>query len=311
MPETAPAARARREAGSASAKREAAASPTYFAATRRGANRPNNEDALLAGGGEEGNLFAVADGMGGHEAGEVAGSVAVEVLNRLKSSGSLAGAVRRADRLISACRDDGEFAGMGTTLVALRFGEAEGSGLAAEVAHVGDSRAYLLREGRLRRLTEDHSLAAELARGGVITSEQAAAHPRRHVLTRALGAGDARAERKTFDARAGDRFVLCSDGLSGAVGEARMRAVLGREEEPEGAALGLVAAAAGAGATDDATAVVVDVGPRRAAPRAAPSRGESGAAGPRPRVGGVAFRRFGRASRFLLALRRGYLSGAG
>lgn len=311
MPETVPAVRACRGAGSASAKREAAVSPTYFAATRKGANRPNNEDSFLAGGGEEGVLFAVADGMGGHEAGEIAGSVAVEVLDRLESSGSLAGAFRRADRLISACRDDGEFAGMGTTLVALRFGEAEGPALAAEVAHVGDSRAYLLREGRLRKLTEDHSLAAELARGGVITPEQAAAHPRRHVLTRALGAGDTRVERKTFDARAGDRFVLCSDGLYGAVGEARMRAVLVREEEPEGAALGLVAAAAGAGAPDDATAVVVDAGPRRAASRAAPPRGESGAAGPRPRVGGVAFRKFGRASRFLLALRRGHLPGAG
>ncbi len=310
MPETVPAARACHGAGSASAK-SAAASPTYFAATQKGANRPNNEDAFLAGGGEEGNLFAVADGMGGHEAGEVAGSVAVEVLDGLESSGSLAGAFRRADRLISACRDDGELAGMGTTLVALRFGEAEGPGLAAEVAHVGDSRAYLLREGRLRRLTEDHSLAAELARGGIITPEQAAAHPRRHVLTRALGAGDARAERKTFDARAGDRFVLCSDGLYGTVGEARMRAILGREGEPEGAALGLVAAATKVGAPDDATAVVVDVRFRRAAPRAAPSRGESGAAGPRPSVRGVAFRRFGRASRFLLALRRGHLPGAG
>lgn len=292
MPETVPAARACRVAGSAPAKREAA---TYFAATRRGANRPNNEDAFLAGGGEEGNLFAVADGMGGHEAGEVASTVAVEVLDGMESSGSLAGAFRRADRLISACRGDGEFAGMGTTLVALRFGEAEGPGFAAEVSHVGDSRAYLLREGRLSRLTEDHSLAAELARGGIITPEQAAAHPRRHELTRAVGTRDARAERKTFDAREGDRFVLCSDGLYGAVGEAQMRAVLERQEEPEGAALGLLSAAAGA--PDDATAVVVDVGPRRA--------------GPGPRVGGVAFRRFGRASRFLLALRRGHLPGGG
>lgn len=309
MSETIPAARSdgrvgpRRGAGSVPAKRETAASPTYSATTRRGADRPNNEDAFLAGGGEGGNLFAVADGMGGHEAGEVASSVAVEVLDGLGSSGSLAGAVRRADRLISACRDDGEFAGMGTTIVALRLGVVEGSGPAAEVVHVGDSRAYLLRGGRLRKLTEDHSLAAELARGGTITPERAAAHPGRHALTRALGTGTAGVERGVFDARAGDRFVLCSDGLSGVVGESEMLAVLGRVGEPEGAALALVAAATKAGAPDDATAVVVDVGPSRPARRAVTSPEEDGPVGPRPRAGSVAFRRFGRASRFLLALR--------
>src|SRR5829696_1421497 len=138
----------------------------YSGCTDAGKARPNNEDALLAGTGRDERLFVVADGMGGHDAGEVASFLAVATLERLWRDGSLVGAIRRADRTIFACRNDGEFAGMGTTVVALRFREdsthnreAE-HGLEAEVAHVGDSRAYLLRTGQLRRLTEDHSLAA-------------------------------------------------------------------------------------------------------------------------------------------------------
>src|SRR5215212_10325837 len=136
----------------------------YSGCTNVGKTRPNNEDALVAGTGRDERLFVVADGMGGHEAGEVASFLAIATLQRLWPDGSLVGAIRRADRAIFACRDDREFAGMGTTVVALRFRE-DGShnrdaerGLEAEVAHVGDSRAYLLRTGQLRRLTEDHSV---------------------------------------------------------------------------------------------------------------------------------------------------------
>src|SRR5918997_3245930 len=148
----------------------------YSGCTNAGNARPNNEDALLAGTGRDERLFVVADGMGGHEAGEVASFLAVATLERLWPDGSLVGAIRRADRTIFACRADGEFAGMGTTVVALRFREggsherAVGYGLEAEVAHVSDSRAYLLRAGHLRRLTEDHSLAAELARSEALAS---------------------------------------------------------------------------------------------------------------------------------------------
>src|SRR5215212_6078571 len=161
--------------------------PEYSGCTNAGKARPNNEDALLTGTGRDDRLFVVADGMGGHEAGEVASFLAVATLERLWPDGSLVGAIRRADRTIFACRDDEEFAGMGTTVVALRFREggsherALGYGLETEIAHVGDSRAYLLRGVRLLQLTEDHSFAAELARSETLTSTRIAA---RNALTR-------------------------------------------------------------------------------------------------------------------------------
>jgi len=228
--------------------------------------RPNNEDALLAGTGRDERLFAVADGMGGHEAGEVASFLAVAILQRLWPDDSLMGAIRRADHTIFACRDDGEFAGMGTTVVALRFRE-DGSqncdaehGLEAEVAHVGDSRAYLLRAGQLRRLTEDHSVAAELVRSGAIASTRVAVHPLRNALTRSLGTGTASMESTTFEAWPGDRVLLCSDGLSDAIAEKEIARVLEMfPRDPEKAAHGLVTAALEAGGSDNVTVVVVDL----------------------------------------------------
>ena len=229
-----------------------------------GKARPNNEDALLAGTGRDERLFVVADGMGGHEAGEVASFLAVATLERLCPDGSLVGAIRRADRTIFVCRDDGEFAGMGTTVVALRFRE-DGShnrdaehGLEAEVAHVGDSRAYLLRAGRLRRLTEDHSIAAELTASEAQISTRVAT--RRNALTRALGTGTASVESTTFEAWPGDRVLLCSDGLSDAIAEKEIARVLATfPGDPEKAAHGLVTAALEAGGPDNVTVVIVDL----------------------------------------------------
>ena len=208
-------------------------------------------------------MFVVADGMGGHEAGEVASFLAVATLERLWPDGSLVGAIRRADRTIFACRDDGEFAGMGTTVVTLRFRE-DGShnraveyGLEAEVAHVGDSRAYLLRAGHLRRLTEDHSVAAELVRSGAMVSTRVAS---RNALTRSLGTGTASVESTTFEAWPGDRILLCSDGLSDAIDEKEIAGVLETFlGDPEKAAHGLVTAALEAGGPDNVTVVVVDL----------------------------------------------------
>jgi len=235
----------------------------YSGCTNAGKARPNNEDALLAGTGRDERLFAVADGMGGHDAGEVASFLAVATLERLWPDGSLVGAIRRADRTIFACLDDGEFAGMGTTLVALRFRENSTHnrdaeyGLEAEVAHVGDSRAYLLRTGRLRRLTEDHSVAAELVRSGAMLSTRVAS---RSVLTRSLGTGTASVESTTFEAWPGDRVLLCSDGLSDAIAEKEIARVLEMfPRDPEKAAHGLVTTALEAGGPDNVTVVVVDL----------------------------------------------------
>ena len=259
----------------------------HFGTTDVGRIRRNNEDALLAGGGDDPNLFAVADGMGGHKAGEVASFLAVAALKRLKPGHSLAGAIRKVDRTILACRDDGEFAGMGTTVVSVRFREDGTGGLAGEVAHVGDSRAYLLRAGNLRRLTADHSFVADLVRSGAISAEEAAAHPLRNALTRSLGTGTAAVERTTFEAWPGDRVVLCSDGLPDAVSEEEISAALVRHPgDPESAARALVVAALEAGGPDNVTAVVVDLKGRTAdAPSPDPgSAGRAGGArGPRAR----------------------------
>jgi serine/threonine protein phosphatase PrpC len=241
----------------------------YSGCTNVGNARPNNEDALLAGTGRDERLFVVADGMGGHEAGEVASFLAVATLERLWPDGSLVGAIRRADRTIFACRD-GEFAGMGTTVVALRFREGgsherdAGYGLEAEVAHVGDSRAYLLRGGHLRRLTEDHSVAAGLARSeAMVVSTRAAT---RNALTRSLGTGTASVDSMTFEAWPGDRVLLCSDGLSDPVAEQEIARVLERfPGGPEKATQGLVAAALEAGGPDNVTVVVVDLKDREPA----------------------------------------------
>src|SRR5829696_6258346 len=259
----------------------------HFGTTDVGRVRRNNEDALLAGGGEDPNLFAVADGMGGHKAGEVASFLAVATLKRLKPGHSLAGAIRKVDRTILACRDDGEFAGMGTTVVVARFREDGTGRLAAEVAHVGDSRAYLLRAGDLRRLTADHSLVADLVRSGAISPDRAAAHPLNNALTRSLGTGTAAVERATFEAWPGDRVVLCSDGLPDAVSETEIWATLRRYPgDPKSTARALTAAALEAGGPDNVTVVVVDLkgcAAEAPSPRREPSGRADGARAPRTR----------------------------
>jgi len=251
----------------------------HFGTTDASRVRRNNEDALLAGGGEDSNLFAVADGMGGHKAGEVASFLAVAALKGLKPGRFLAGAIRKVDRTILACRDDGEFADMGSTVVAGRFREDGTGRLAAEVAHVGDSRAYLLRAGDLRRLTADHSLVAVLVRSEAISPDRAAAHPLNNALTRSLGTGTAAVERATFEAWPGDRVVLCSDGLPDAVSEEEISAALVRHPgDPESAAQALVAAALEVGGPDNVTVVVVDL-KGRTADAPPPNPGTAGRAG--------------------------------
>ena len=244
----------------------------YFGITRPGSARPNNEDSLLLGAGPGQTLFAVADGIGGHRAGEVASAMAVEALEDLGPADPLEGALWQAhSEIVAAQREEG-LAGMGTTVVAVRF-----SGSAAEVAHVGDSRAYLMRGGWLRPVTEDHSLVNELLRSGVVTPAQAAGHPWRNVVVRALGAGrEPRMERKSFEVAPGDRVVLCSDGLSDVIPKAGIVGLLEEHaQDPKGAARGLAAAAFEAGGTDDVSVVVVDVNgfAEVGRPRTVPRRG--------------------------------------
>jgi protein phosphatase len=233
----------------------------HFGLTDAGKVRRNNEDALLVGDGTDETLFVVADGIGGFEAGEVASSMTVDVLRRLGPDESFEGAIKEANRrILAAARDDEKLSGMGTTVVALRFG-GNREEPRAEVSHVGDSRAYLLRNGDLKPLTEDHSLVAELVRSGDLTRAQAAEHPKKNLITRALGAEeDVEADNMVLPVQAGDRLLLCSDGLSDMVTENRIGAILKEHpEDPETPARKLISAALDAGGTDNVTVVVVDV----------------------------------------------------
>jgi PPM family protein phosphatase len=232
-----------------------------FGVTHAGKVRQNNEDALLVGEGEDETLFVVADGIGGFEAGEVASSLAVDVLKDLQPDEPFKAAIGEANRrIVAAGRGDEKLSGMGTTVVAIRFGGKQGEPV-AEVAHVGDSRAYLVRGGDMNPITEDHSLVAELVRSGDLTRDQAAEHPQKNLITRALGADEeVDVDTATLPIEAGDRILLCSDGLSDMVSEAGISEILADSpDDPERAARVLLSAALDAGGNDNITIVVVDV----------------------------------------------------
>ncbi len=195
-----------------------------YAGTDTGLQRRANEDSLLA----RAPLFVVADGMGGARAGEVASRIAVETFHAglahdaNPEEGLVAHALAANARIYELSRENAEQAGMGTTLTAVYVGEDE-----VAVAHVGDSRAYCLRDGELLRLTDDHSLVDELIREGRLTPEEAEEHPQRSIITRALGPEETvEVDTRSFRARAGDLYLLCSDGLTSMVGEARLAELL-------------------------------------------------------------------------------------
>ena len=178
-------------------------------ATDQGQLRDNNEDAFLVD--DERALFAVADGMGGHRGGEVASRTAIESLRASIASGMPVNvAIERANTaVIDRAAGDSELQGMGTTMTAV----LPAGGHQLLIGHVGDSRAYLVHEGNLRRVTEDHSLVEELVREGRLTPEQAESHPQRAIITRALGIDtDVDVDLYTIDVDPGDRLIVCSDG---------------------------------------------------------------------------------------------------
>jgi PPM family protein phosphatase len=202
-------------------------------------------------------LVAVADGMGGHQAGEVASATALEALRAAVASGEpLREAIAGANEaVLEKSESDHELHGMGTTLTAGMLG-TDGS---LTIGHVGDSRAYLMREGELRQITNDHSLVEELVRGGELTPEQAEVHPQRSIITRALGI-DPRIDVDVYpiELQAGDRILFCSDGLTTMVRQDEMASILAHEHDPKRAAQLLVDAANAAGGEDNITAVIVE-----------------------------------------------------
>jgi serine/threonine protein phosphatase PrpC len=231
----------------------------WAAGSDPGRRRANNQDSAAA----EETLFVVADGMGGAAAGEVASRVAVEAMRATiaEGGGTLVDAVHLANRAIyDQAVDDASLRGMGTTLAALALVEDADGATRVHVVNVGDSRVYLLRDGELAQITDDHSLVAELEREGRITAEEARVHPQRNIVTRVLGnAPDVDVDEFAIDPYRGDRFVLCSDGLFNEVSDADIAAVLRHETDPQRAVDDLVQRANAAGGRDNITVVVVDV----------------------------------------------------
>jgi PPM family protein phosphatase len=233
----------------------------FGAATDVGRMRTNNEDSYLS----ERPVAAVADGMGGHNAGEVASAIAIEELAGLRGKGpwpnekaatdDLKQAIVRANRRIrEAAAADRELNGMGTTLVAVLE-----DGDAVHLANVGDSRAYLLRQGELTQVTVDHTLVQELVDDGRLSPKDAERHPQRSMITRALGVDhQVEIDLFTYKLLPGDRLVLCSDGLSDVLKPTQIRNALLRVRHPQKAAERLVAMAVEGGGPDNITVIVID-----------------------------------------------------
>ena len=205
-------------------------------------------------------MFAVADGMGGHQAGEVASGIAIDLLEEAAdrtATPSLDEVVATIEASNAAIRLEAqtraELVGMGTTCTVVVVDAA------IHIAHVGDSRAYRFRDGELVQLTDDHSLVATMVREGLLSPADAMTDGRRHVITRALGADEAvKVDVVTADRRAGDRLLLCTDGLHGQVGDEAIAAVLRDEADPDDAADRLVELANAAGGDDNVTVIVID-----------------------------------------------------
>jgi len=230
------------------------------ARTDIGRNRVRNEDSYLV----KEPLFAVADGLGGHKGGDVASSMTLQMIE----STAAAADQENLDRLVERIKEanhrvlergetDQDLRGMGTTVTALLTADGK-----AHVLHVGDSRAYRLRDGTFQQLTEDHTLVQKMVREGKLTEDEAAAHPQRSIVTRALGVDeDVAVDQLTLDVQEGDRVLLCTDGLTSMVGRERIQEILETEVDPQAACDRLIDAANRAGGDDNITAIVVDFVP--------------------------------------------------
>ena len=230
------------------------------ATTDVGQVREANEDSYLV----SEPLFVVADGMGGHIAGDVASSTAVDLISSRASSASaedpqtLADLVRSANTaILEKADEDPALRGMGTTCTLALLDNGK-----AYLAHVGDSRAYLLRNGKLEQVTEDHTLVARMVKEGRIRPEEADHHPQRSIITRALGVEpNIEVDLISLDLQEGDRLMLCSDGLSSMIGAPAIQEGLAQNPDPQSAADDLVRRANQAGGEDNITVVVVEMQP--------------------------------------------------
>jgi len=221
--------------------------------------RQRNEDALFAGT----TVFAVADGLGGHRAGNIASSLAIESIAVLEdlppkeAAKRLTAAVKSGNRAVhDRARNDADVKGMGTTMTAVVVSDG-----VAHLAHVGDSRCYLIRGAGITRISRDHTLVARMVDEGKLTPEQAEQHPQRSVLTRALGAdSDVDVEEVRVSLVGGDRLLLCSDGLTGVVSDDEIHAIVSDGADLDEIAQRLIDTANERGGPDNISVVVVDVG---------------------------------------------------
>jgi serine/threonine protein phosphatase PrpC len=227
--------------------------------TDTGRKRRHNEDAFVV----EPPLFAVADGMGGAQAGELASGLAAAALKDSQEPGG--GGEERVDELIQQANrrvyerqsQDASASGMGTTMTVALVEDGR-----VAIGHVGDSRAYLIRDGNLEQLTEDHSLVAELVRSGKLSPEEAESHPQRSVITRALGTDpDVDVDTFSVETKSGDLFLICSDGLTSMVDDETILAEVARNRDDlKGAAKALIRAANKGGGEDNITVVFFEIG---------------------------------------------------
>src|SRR5437016_11445853 len=246
-----------------------------YGLTDVGRQRQHNEDTFLVA--DEAKLFLVADGMGGHAAGEIASKIAVDSISEFivhtkeddgtwphaydehytRTTNRLMAALRMANtRVLEAMRKDAKLRGMGTTVVAAMADDGKFS-----VAHVGDSRAYMIRNGKISRITNDHSWAYEQVQAGMLTEAEAEKHPLRNVITRALGGAlSVNPDASEVEVRSGDVYLLCSDGLTGMVPEDEiLRVVTESEDDLQKACQTLIDKANERGGLDNVTAILVKV----------------------------------------------------
>lgn len=232
----------------------------YAAATDTGLVRQSNQDALYV----DDRLAIIADGMGGHAAGEVAAALSIDLVRagfrEKKSVEGLVEAIQKANRaVLSDAKEHPEHFGMGTTIIAVGLTDDHDGVVSPTLVHVGDSRAYQLRDGALRQLSEDHSVAEEWVRMGRLTSEEAAVHPRRHQLTRGVGVEDSIAiDVTSISANVGDRILLCSDGLSNELDADTLARLASAPNGLELAVESMVSAAKVAGGRDNISVILLE-----------------------------------------------------
>lgn len=229
------------------------------ARTDVGRVREDNEDSMLV----QAPLFAVADGMGGHIAGDIASQTCIQVITDMSmteppnTDGALVHYIQAANSAIFAkAQNDPQLTGMGTTCTLIYL-----DGSTARLAHVGDSRAYLIRGGEISQITEDHTLVERMVREGKLSREEAATHPQRNIISRALGIDpDVRVDTIDIEVTDGDRLIICSDGLTSMLDEGSVLRTVAGVSDPQEAADKLVAAANDLGGEDNITVVVIDAG---------------------------------------------------